>query len=163
MSLLNFPPEVTLQIMEKLSLFNRTNLSMTHPRIMPLCFDRLLDRKSKKTITVNELRQLHQQSKTDKERDQCFNPNILDRIRMKNFNEVVHLYMDPKNDKFFSNQQILNSFQGKIVLESEKKQFSRNFCKKFLGLIDRVEGNVYLVLVDMKRFRRQIADKCTDI
>ena len=142
--------------MEKQNLFNRMNLSMTHPRIMPFCFDKLLDRTSKKSITVNELLQLHQQSKTDKERDQCFNPNILDRIRTKNFNEVVHLHMDPINDKFFSNQQLLNFYQGKILLESENEQFSENFCQKFVNLIDRVEGNICLVFVDVKHFEKKL-------
>ena len=164
MSLLNFPPEITLQIMEKLNLFNRINLSMIHPRIVPLCFDRLLDKKSKKTLTVNELRQLYQQSKTDKERDLCLNSNILDRIRAKNFNEVVHLHMDSINDKFFRNQQILDSFHGKIVLETEnEQQFSEDFCKTFISLIDRVEGNILLIFVDVINFGRKMSDKFTDV
>ena len=150
MSLLNFPPEVTLQIMLKLNLFNRINLSMTHSSIMPLCFDKSLDRKSMGTITVNELRQLYQQSRTEKERDQCFNPNILDRIQTENFNEVVHLHMDPMNDHFFTNHKILHSFKGKIVLDGETEQLREDFRQKFLSLIDKIEEeNIFLVFVDV--------------
>ena len=113
MSLLNFPAEVTLQVLHKISLYERINLSRTHPRFSSLCFDRTLNRKS--TISLNELRQLYQQSRTEKERDQCFDPKILDRLRTNNFNEVVHMDMDPENNQFFANQKILHSFKGQIV------------------------------------------------
>ena len=148
--------------MQKLNLYNRINLSMTHSRIMPLCFDRLLDRKSIGTVTVTELQQLHQQSRTEKEQDQCFNPKILNRIRTNNFSEVVNLYMDPKNDQFFANQRILHSFKGKFILEIEDEEFSQDFCQTFLSLINRIKENMCLVFLDIKSFgdifEKQFAD-----
>ena len=165
MSLLNFPPEITFQIVQKLNLFNRINLSRVHARIMPLCFDRLLDRKSKRTITINELQLLHQQSRTENEREQCFNPSVLDRIRAKNFNEVVHMHMKPENNQFFANQKILHSFKGNIVIASENEKFSEDFYEKLLFFIDRVEGDILLVFenVSIEHFGHIFAKKCADI
>ena len=150
MSILNFPLEVALQILQKHDLFNRINLCMAHSRFFPLCFDKLLDRKFKRTITINELQQLHHQSRTKKESEQCFNPSILDRIRAKNFNEIVHMHMKPENDQFFANQNILHYFRGNIILEGENEQFSEDFYQKFLFLIDRVEENLSLMFLNIK-------------
>ena len=164
MSLLNFPDEVTLQFLQKLNLYERINVCMTHPKLFPLCFDRSLDRNSTKTILLYELRKLYQQSRTEKEKDQCFNPQILDRLRTKSFNEVVHLNMDPENNNFFANHKILHSFKGQIVLESENKQFSDNFYQHFLSLIDKIEGNLLLVFVDFfKQYENNYAERCAQI
>ena len=150
MSLLNFPDEVTLQFLQKLNLYERINVCRTHPRLWPLCFDTLLDMSSTKTISLYELRQLYQQSRTEKERDQCFDPRILDRLRTKSFNEVVHMNMDPESNQFFANHKILHSFKGRIVLEGENEQCSDNFHQQFLSLIDKIEGNLLLMFVDVK-------------
>ena len=120
MSLLNFPSEVSLQLIQKMNLVDRINVSMTHTRLSPLCFDRSLQRKSTGTLTLNELRQLYEQSKTENEKDQCFKSNVLDNVLIKNFNEVVRLYMDQKNEKFVANGKILHHLDGKFVLEGEK-------------------------------------------
>ena len=160
MSLLNFPSEVTIQLFQKMTIHERINLCMTHPRLWPLCFDRLLDRKSTATISLKELRQLYHQSRTEKERDQCFNPKILDRLRINNFNEVVHMNMYPENHQFFDNHKILQSFKGKIVLEGENEQFSEDFFQKFLSLIDRIEGNLLLTFVDVKLFQNDYGKRC---
>ena len=145
MSLMKFPHKITLQFLQKIAFYDCINVCMTHPRLSRLCFDRLLDRKSTATISLKELHQLYQQSRTEKEMDQCFNPKILDRLRTNNFNELVHMNMDPENDKFFANHKILHSFRGKIVLESENEQFSKEFYWKFLDLIERIEGNSDLI------------------
>ena len=160
MSLLNFPPEITLQVLQKVSLYDRINLCRTHPRLLPLCFDRLLDRNSAATISLKELRQLYQQSRTEEERDQCFNPKILDRLRTNNFNELVHMNMDPENHKFLANHKILHSFKGKIVLESENEKFSEDFYEKFLSLIDNMKGNLLLIFVDVKEYGNDYAELC---
>ena len=99
MSLLNLPFEVTLQLLQKMSAYDRINVCMTHPRLLTICSDRLLVRNSTKTISLNELRQLYQQSRTEEERDQCFDPKTLDRLRTNNFNELVHMNMNPENEK----------------------------------------------------------------
>lgn len=52
------------------------------------------------TLTLNELCQLYEQSKTENERNHCFKSNVLDRLLVKNFNEVVRLCIDPKNMRF---------------------------------------------------------------
>ena len=114
MCILDFPDEVILQILDKLNLFDRINFSMIHTRLSPLCFDRSLQRKSTETLTLNELSQLYEQSKTENEKDQCFKSNILDRLLIKSFYEVVHLYTDPKNKRFVANGKILHSLEGKF-------------------------------------------------
>ena len=160
MSLLKFPSEITFQILLKLNLHDRINVCRTHSRLSPLCFDRLLELKSKATISLKELQQLYQQSVTEKERDQCFNPKTLDRLRTNNFNELVHMNMDPRSSQFFANHKILHSFKGKIILESENEKFSEDFYQQFLSLIERTKGNLLLTLVDVKRYENDYAEQC---
>ena len=144
MSLLNFPPEVTMQFIRKLNLFERINLSRARTSLSPLCFDRLLKRKSRDTLTLNELRRLYEQSETENEKDQCFKSNILDRLLIKNFNEVVRLYMDPQSKQFLANGKILHSLEWKFVLEREEEKFSADFVEQFLSLVERAEGTLLL-------------------
>jgi len=163
MSLLNFPSEVTLQVMKKLNLFNRINLSMAHTSLLTLCFDESLDRKSTKTLLLDELRQLHQQSRTEEERYLCFSPDILDRLRIKNFNEVVRLYMNREHEKFVSNDKILHSLNGKVVLEGENEPFGDEFVHQFSNLIDRIEGDLLLAFVDVESLGNWNAKDCAEI
>ena len=163
MSLLDFPDEIILQIIGKLNLIDRINLSRTNTRLSPLCFDRSLQRKPMETLTLKELRKLYRQSRTENERNQCFNSNVLDRLRIKNFNEVVRLYMDPKHKQFVTNGKILHSLGGKFVLEGEREKFSANFVKKFLFLLERAEGTLFLAFVDIKRFGKMNEKRCAQI
>ena len=164
MSLLNFPPEVTLQFIQKLNLFDRINLCVTHTRLLPLCFDRSLNRKYRKTITLNELRQLYEQSKTEKEKDYCFKSIVLDRLLIKNCNEVVHLYMDRRNDQFLTNGKILRSLDGKFILEGGREKFSACFIEQFMSLLERAEGTLLLALVDVQTFEEMDdAKRCARI
>ena len=134
---------------------------MTHTRLTTVCFDKLLERKSKATITLNELYQLHHQSRTDKERDLCFSPNILDRLRIKNFNEVVRLSMDHGPDQFLC--KILNSLKGKIILEGENEKFAQEFCERFLQLLGIIDGDVFLAFLNVKSFGKRHALYCEKI
>ena len=161
MSLLNFPPEVTFQFLQKINLFDRINLYMTHTRLLPLCFDKLLDKHSRETLTLNELRQLYEQSGTEIERNQCFKTKVLDRLRIKNFNELVHMSMDFKNEQFLSNGKILHSLGGKLVLEREK--FSEAFIGQFLRLLKRVEGTLLLAIVDVEPLDKENSKRCARI
>ena len=163
MSLLNFPPEVSLQFIQKMNLVDRINLAMTYTGLAPLCFDRSLQRKSAKTLNINELRQLYEQSRTENERDQCFKSTILNRLLIKNFNEVVRLYMDPKNNEFVTNDKILHSLEGKFILEREKEKFSASFVEKFLCLLERSEGTSLLVFVDVEPLGAKNAKRCARI
>ena len=149
MSLLNFPAEITLQIVHKISLLDRINLSRVHSRMLPLCSDRLLDRNSTKTISLNELHQLYKEARTEKERDACSHPKILDRLRIKNVNEVVYLCMDPKNEQFIAKHNILQSLKGKIILKGESEKFSDIFFQTFLDLINRLDGNLFIAFLDV--------------
>ena len=147
----------------ELNLYERINVCRTHPKFSPLCFDKLWDRKSTATISLEELRQLYQQSRTEEERDRCFDPKILNRLRMKNFNEIVLMNMDPENNQFFANHKILHSFKGRIVLEGENKKFSENFYQHFLSLIDKIEGNLLLTFADLRAFKNNYAEQCAQI
>ena len=144
--------------MQKKELFDRINLSMTHTRLLPLCFDRSLKRKSTHTLTVNELRQLHKQSKTEEERGQCFTSNVCDTVLIKNFNEVVRLYMNKQliNKQFVTNDKILYSLEGKIILEGEEDEFSPTFVKQFLCLLEKLEGTLLIVFVDLVRLEAEL-------
>ena len=135
MSLLNFPSEVSLQLIQKMKLVDRINLSITHTRLSPLCFDRSLQRKSTEALTLNELRQLYEQSRTENEKDQCFKSNVLNRVVIKNFNEVVRMYMDPNNKLFLANGKVMHSLKGQFILVREKEDFSASFVEQFLCLV----------------------------
>ena len=148
MSLLNFPSEVSLQLIQKLNLFDRINLCMSHERLSSVCFDRTLQRKSTETLTLNELCQLYKQSRTEYEREQCFKSNVLNRVLIKNFNEVIRLYMDPKNEKFVTNDKILHFLEWKFVLKGEK--FSTTFVEQFIRLLEKAEGTLLLAFVDIE-------------
>ena len=146
-----------------MNLVDRINLSMTHTRLSPLCFDRSFNRKSTETLTPDELRQLYEQSRTETERNQCFKSNVLDRLLLKNFNEVVRLYMDPKNKLFVANDKILHSLKGKFILEGERVKFSEIFIKKFLFLLERAEGTILLGFVDVEQFGANNTKRCARI
>ena len=167
MSLMDFPPEVKVQFIRKMNLFDRVNLSMADTRLSPLCFDKLLKRNSTETLTLNELHQLYEQSMTENEKDQCFKSNVLDRLLIKNFNEVVHLYMDPKNEHFVANGKIMHYLNGNFVLERET--FSGTFVKQFCGLLEKAEGTILLAFVDVRnldvcsRKSEQRAKRCAKI
>ena len=167
MPLLDLPDEIILQIFEKLNLVDRINLSRTHTRLSPLCFDRSLQRKLTETLTLNELCQLYEQSMTENEKDQCFKSNVLDRLLIKNFNEVVHLYMDPKNENFVANGKIMHYLKGNFVLERET--FSGTFVEQFLCMVEKAEGTILLAFVDVSNFdvcerkSEQHAKRCAQI
>ena len=168
MSLLTLPPEVLLQVIQKMNLVDRINLARSHTALAPLCFDRLLKRKSTDTLTLDELLQFYQQSRTENERDQCFKTNVLDTLQIKNFNEVVRLYMYRRNRKFLLNDKILLSLKGKIVLEGEKEEFSEGFQETFLLLLDTAEINastnaLLLAFVDVEHYGSNFSECCAKV
>ena len=148
MSLLNLCPFVTLQFIRKLNIVDRINLSRAHSKLSPLCFDRTLKRKYTETLTLDELRKLYEQSRTDNEREQCFKSNVFDRLLIKNVNEVVHLYMDDTNKQFLTNGKIFHSLKGKFILEGEN--FSETFLKQFLSLLERADGTLLVAFVNVR-------------
>ena len=82
--LLIFPSEVSLQIIQKMNLVGRINLSRTDTWLSSFFFHRSLKKKSTEALTLYELRQLYGQSRDENERDQCFKSNVLDKILIKN-------------------------------------------------------------------------------
>ena len=104
------------------------------------------------TITLDELRQLYQRSRTEEEKEQCFNPYILDRLLIKNFNEIVQLYIDFGDERLASNDKILHSLEGKVVVECTNEQFGHEFYYQFLYLINRIEGNLFIAFIDVESF-----------
>ena len=146
-----------------MNLFDRINLSLTHERLSPVYFDKYLKRKSTKTLTLNELRQLYDQSRTENERDQCFKFNVLDKLLIKNINEVVRLHLDPKGEPFVTNDKIMHFLNGKFFLKGEREKFSTTFIEKFLCLLERAEGSLLLVIVHVERLGIKYAGRCAQI
>ena len=164
MNLLELDDYAILAIINKLNLVDRINLSRTHIRLSPLCFEGSWLRKSTETLTLNELRQLYEQSKTENEWDQCFKFNVFDRLMIKNFNEVVRLYMDPKYEQFVANDRILHSLERNFVLEKEEEKFCYPFVDVFLSLLKRVEGTLLLAFVDVEDLEEEQTEYvCTDL
>ena len=155
MNLLELNDYAILSIINKLNLVDRINLSRTHTRLSPLCFEGSWQRKSTETLTLNELRHLYKQSRTENERDQLFKSHILDRLLIKNFNEVVHLYMDPRNKQLVTNDKILHSLKGKFVLEVDREKVSDIFVEQSLRLLEKVKGTfLYPKAVEPYRIER---------
>ena len=150
MSLLNFYPEVTLMFIRKINISDRINLSRTHSRLVPLCFDRTLNKISAAgTITLDELRNFYGESKNQNERDQCFHKQILETVQIKNFNEIVRFYMDRKNEEFVANDKVLEVLNGKIiVLVNGEGKYTDSFLKKFFYILKKIEGDLFLVIID---------------
>ena len=163
MSLLNIPAEIILKVLNKLKLNDRINVCRSHPNFFPLCLDRLFDLKVKKSISLYELYKLYQQSRTEKERDQCFDPKILDRLQIDSFNEVVHLDMDRESKDFFSKAMILQSLKGCILVKNENEQFSPDFYQHFLDLLDKIEGNILLAFTNVQELGEGYAELCAQI
>ena len=109
---------------------------IAHPRLFPLAFDRISDIKSRATISLKELHQLYQQSKTEKERDRCFDPRILYGLRTNNLNEVVYMDMDSDN------------------------QFFILFYQHFVSLIGKIKGNLLPTFVDLEAFNNHHVKLC---
>ena len=89
MSIVNFPSEVLIRLIMKLSLYVRMKFRRVLPaRLKPLFFDRLLDYSgnSNKTITIEELYQLYRDSITEEETSECYDPKLLNRIGRENLN-----------------------------------------------------------------------------
>ena len=78
-----------LQLISKTDPFTRINLSRTHSRLAPLCFDKSLGRLSVPgTIILNKINHhLLGESRNDEKKNQCLCDNILEELRMKNFNK----------------------------------------------------------------------------
>ena len=74
---------------------------------------------------------LYHQARTEEERALCFSSNILERIRIKNFNKV------PGHEQLVQYYNLLNSLKGQAVLEGDKQQFIEEFFKKFLCLLEQ--------------------------
>ena len=171
MSLLDFPAEVKIQFIRKCSVANRITLSTAHPRVLPLCFDRTLNPKTVGTITLAQLHEVYKHAKTKEEKIQCFLPRILNRLSINNFSEIVDMAMNSECKEFFlvNHKLFLQTLKGKIVLDGEKRHFSKEFFDKFLSLLDKVEGNVLLIFMNiisyesmnLKRFKRVMMKKFT--
>ena len=164
MSLLDLSPYISLDYMRKLSLFNRIKLYTVNSRLGRLCFDRTVERKPMETISLNELHQLYENSGSEKEKNRCLDHVVVKRLRTKNLNEIIHLYMNPDNEEFFTNQNIQKFLKkGPLVLEGENDNFSAAFFEKFLDLLDKTEGDLLVALLYIKSFENLNADRFNNI
>ena len=65
--------------------------------------------------------------------------------------------------KVCNQQQNIAFFRGKFVLEGERKEFSATFVKKFLCLLEKAEGSLLLVFVDVEPLGTKNAKRCARI
>ena len=129
---------------------NRTKLSMDIPRLAPLCFDRSIEIFSTESITLDELKQMYKRSVLETKK---YSYTYLRKLQIKNFNELVHLHMNPENEQFISDistKKLLQCLKGKIILDGKNENCSTLFFQKFLDLLAQVEGNILLVFVNIE-------------
>ena len=122
MSALDLPEEVTV-MMKKLRLVDLLRL-YTVPDLLrlysarsefaELCYEKSLV-KSTENITLNQLYKLYSEAMTENQRNQCFPEQVMDRLEINTFNEVVALYLKLENKDIFSNNKILETFENQII------------------------------------------------
>ena len=147
MSALDFPPEVNVMMMKKLSLVNLLRLYNACSEFAELRFEKSLE-KAMGNITLTQLCQLYAELPTKKQQNLCFHKQVIDRLETNTFNEVVHLYMRPENEDFFSNNKILESFGNQIILvEESDMHYTSDFWSCCKILLEKIEGEIFLKLV----------------
>ena len=70
--------------------------------------------------------------------------------------------MASKNKQLITNENILYSLEGQFVL-GEKKNFTVKFVEQFLCLLERAEGNLLLLFVDVEPLGVNNAKECAQI
>ena len=65
-----------------------------------------------------------------------------------------------KNNQFVTKCKILHSLKGKFLLEGEREKLSVNFVEQFLWLLERLEGTLLLVFVDVKQLGEKDTKHC---
>ena len=157
-SALDFPPELTVQMMKKLKLADLLQLFILRSDYAEFRFEKSLE-KSMGNITLNQLCQIYSEATTEYGRNQCFHKQVLGRMEIDTFNEVVHLSMRPENEVFFSNDEILETFGNQIILVEEAgMRYTADFWGCFKKLLEKINGDIFLVLVGNIN-ARQLWDK----
>ena len=145
LSVLDFPPEVTIMIMKNLKLVDLLKLFSLRSEFAELRYEKSLET-FMGNITLNQLCQLYSEATTENQRNQCFHKQVLDRLEIDTFNEVVHLYMRQENNEFFSNGKILESFGNQIILvEEPDMHYTSDFCGCFKKLAEKIDGEIFLI------------------
>ena len=156
MSALDFPLEVTAMMMKKLRLVDHLRLYSVRSEFFELRYEKSLE-KAMGNITQSQLCQLYAESKKTNQKNLYFHEQVMDRLEIDTFNEVVHLYMKTKNDAFFSTNKILKSYGKEIILVEEPDMpYASDFWSCCKNLLEKIEGEIFLVLVDVDE--RQLWD-----
>ena len=150
-SVLDFPPEVTVMIMKNLRLVDLLRLYSAHSAFAEFRFEKSLE-KSMGDITLKQLSQLYAEFATENEKNQLFHSQVFDRLKINSFNEIVHLYLEPGSQDFLSrlnpNNEILKSLGGQILLVEEPgMSYESDFWSSCKDLLEKVEGEIFLILI----------------
>ena len=98
------------------------------------------------TITLNELHQLYKKSKNQNEKNRCFDDVVMNRLRTKKFNEIVHFYMYPENEEFLANQKIQKYLKTYQQFQKVKTTISAQHFLKHSWLFWIIQKEIYLQL-----------------
>ena len=150
-----FPEEIDRMMLKKLSPKDLLRAYNAHERFAQFRYEKPFE-KIMENLTLDQLCQLHNESETTEQKELCFHEQIIETLKINSFNEVVRLYMSPENNEFFSNNKILESLHGQIILVEEPEvQESTLARSEFLGfcveLFEKIEGDLFLAFMDFKK------------
>ena len=149
-----FPEEIRRMMLKKLPPADLLRAYSTHEQFAQFRHDKVFE-KSLENLTLEQLCQLHNESETTKQKELCFHEQVIEKLRINSFNEVVRLYMRPENNDFFSNNKILESLHGKIILveetEIQESTLARSeFSRVCIELFEKMEGDLFLAFMDFR-------------
>ena len=147
MSLRDLPEELHLVMMKRLNLEDLFRLYLAYSEFNQFFYLGSLER-TMGNITLNTLCQLHAQCEREDQRTQCFHQRVFDKLIISSFNEIVHLYLNPENADFFSNNKVIESLGGEILLVNEPDMdYTSEFWTCCRELLETIQGEILLVLV----------------
>ena len=166
-SILDIPEEVTVMIMRRLGIFDLINFCSIRSEYGEWFYKKSVQ-KSIGNVTLDQLCEFYAKSETEYEKNLCFHQQVLKRLEICSFNNVVRLYMKEENQHFFSNKKILDFFGSQLISMERNAYFSVRLVgpnsytlvddssQTFWGccreLLEKIEGDIYLAMDGVDRF-----------
>ena len=147
-----FPEEIRRMILKKLPPKDLLRAYNAHEQFAQFRHEKTFE-KIMENLTLDHLCELYNESETTEQKELCFHEQVIEKLRINSFNEVVRLYTRPENKDFFSNNRILESLHGQIILLEEPEAQESTLAKsEFWGLcvelFEKMKGDLFLTFMD---------------
>ena len=149
MSAVDLPEELNLMMMKKLGFRDLLRLYNARSEFAELRYLKSLEKTiGNESITLDQLSQLYLETTTKNQANLCLHPQILDKLEINSFNELIHLYMKPEYKCLFSDNKLIASLRGQIIIVKETGMDNESeFWSCCAELLAKVEGEILLILM----------------